>query len=484
MRKVLTLVFVASMCLGLVSTTLAQDPWPAAAGTSGVQVVNMTTGSGTVAALYIAEDGTQYALPDQTLPAGASHTYYAEPSTATTFRGAVQLSSDVQVAAIAKTEWGSGAVSGAAAYSGQGAGANTVVLPLLVIEHYGTTSAFSVQNTDTSGAIIVDLEFTPQGGTAFTKTMNIAAGASTTWDMAFDTDFVDPSAGNAGWLGSVTITSATPVVAAAHTTSGASGFVYAYDGFSALDQTTAYAPLVRHNFVHLTTGVQVVDASGTGGTVQVKYNGFVDANGNYVLDSGEEYVYTDTTTLAAGSSATFYQGSPYFNDPLTTMPTPFLGSAEITVSGAGAAIAVVVNDQSHPGYAGKQTSSAYSGFFANQATSVLVSPLARNAFASFTTGIQVMNIGSDSVDVNIVYTNNPASTNTGTPPAITARTLASGASTTYYLPSDWSPTEMLWLGSAEVTATGSGDLSIVAITNDQDTVAGAGDTAIFNNFNK
>ena len=482
MRKVLTLVFVAIMCLGLASTTWAQA-WPTDPGTSGVQVVNMTTDSGTVAALYIAEDGTQYALPDQTVAGGASYTWYAEPSTETTFRGAVQLSSDVQVAAIAKTEWGSGAVSGAAAYSGQSAGASTVVLPLLVIEHYGTTSAFSVQNTDTSGAIIVDLEFTPQGGTAFTKTMSIAAGASTTWDMAFDTDFVDPSAGNAGWLGSVTITSATPVVAAAHTTDAVNGFVYAYDGFSALDQTTAYAPLVRHNFVHLTTGIQVVDASGAGGTVQVKYNGFADANGNYVMDSGEEYVYTDTTTLAAGSSATFYQGSPYFNAPAVMMPEHFLGSAEVTVSGAGAAIAVVVNDQSHPGYAGKQTSSAYSGFFANQSTDTLVSPLARSAFASFTTGIQVMNIGGDSVDVNIAYTTSPLSTNTGTPSAITARTLAPGASTTYYLPSDWAG-ETGWLGSAEVTATGTGDLLIVAITNDQDTVALSGDTAIFNNFNK
>ena len=487
MKKVLTFISVMVVCVGLASSAWAQAPWPTDPGNSGVQVVNITTSSGTVQALYIAEDGTQYTLPSQTLGGGESYTWYAEPSSATSFRGAVQLSSDVQIAAIAKTEWPAGGAKGAAAYSGQDAGATTVVLPLLVIEHYGTTSAFSVQNTDLTNAIDVDLEFTPQGGTAINKTMHIEAGASTTWDMAFDSDFVDPQpTSNWGWLGSVKITSSTPVVAAAHTTHGASGFVYAYDGFSDLTQTKAYAPLVRHNFANLTTGIQVVDASGAGGTVQVVYTGFADANGNYVQDAGEEYTYTDSTALPAGSSVTFYQGSPYFNASSTTMPEKFLGSAEITVSGAGAAIAVVTNDQSDPSYAGKQTSSAYSGFFDYQGSAALVTPLARNGFAHFTTGIQVLNIGGDSVNVNIAYTTSALSGNSTTPPAIPARALGAGKSTTYYLPADWgsAAAHLGWLGSAEVTATGSGDVKVVAITNDQDVATGAGDTAIFNNFNK
>ena len=488
MKKLGTVFSVAVVIsLALASTLWAQGAWPTSAGTSGVTVVNMDASSGQVVPLYIAEDGTQYALPSQPLDPGESYTWYAEPSSQTSFSGAVQLSSDVRIAAIGRTEWPAGGSNGAASYGGKEAGATTVLLPQLVIEHYGTTSAFTVQNTDLSNSIAVELEFSPQGGTPFTKTMNIEAGASTTWDMAFDTDFVDPQPASAwGWLGSCKITSGTPVVAAAHTTSQSGGFVYAYDGFTDLAQDTAYAPLVRRNFGNLTTGIGVADASGNGGTLEVVYSGFADANGNWVEDVGESYAYTDTTSLPAGGSVTFYQGSPYYADPGDAMPDRFLGSAIIKVTGSGAAIAVVVNDQSHPGYTGKQTASAYSGFFADQASDVVVSPLKRNGFYNFTTGTSVQNVGGDTVNVEIVYTTSSNSINTSTPPTKTV-SLDPSESTTFYLPSDWgaSAAYLDWLGSAEITATGSGDTMIVAITNDQDVSPPiSGDTALFNCFPK
>jgi hypothetical protein len=476
-----------TLCLIAVVPAVAQGPWPTSAGTSGVTAVNMGDTSGEIVPTYVAEDGTKYALPSETLDAGKAKTWYAEPASEDSFRGAVVLSSNVRIAAIGRTEWPVGGGDGAASYSGQPAGATEVVLPQLVIEHYGTTSAFTVQNTDMDNAITVDLAFTPKGGATFNKTMNIAAGASTTMDLAFDTDFVDPApASNAGWIGAVRITSSTPVVAAAHTTSQAAGFVYAYDGFTDLTQTQAFAPLVRRNFANLTTGIGVADASGNGGTVTVEYKGFADANGNYQEDPGEAYTATDTGTLPANGSLTFYQGDPAYSDATIDIPQRFLGSAEISVSGAGAAIAVVVNDQSDPGYGGKQTASAYSGFFADQASDKVVSPLARNGFYNFTTGISVQNVGADEVHVEIVYATSADSINTSTPPAGHAN-LTSGQSATFYLPTDWgsSSTELSWLGSAELTATGSGETSIVAITNDQDVSPPiSGDTALFNCFSK
>jgi len=483
----ITLSVVVVISLALVSTLWAQGAWPTSSGTSGVTVANIDDSSGVVVPLYVAEDGTQYVLPSQSLDPGGSYTWYAEPSSVGSFRGAVQLSSNVRIAAIGRTEWPVGGSSGAASYGGKEAGATTVSLPQLVIEHYGTTSALTVQNTDMSNSITAELEFSPQGGTPFTKTMSIEAGASTTWDMAFDADFVDPQpASSWGWLGSCKITSSTPVVAAAHTTSQSGGFVYAYDGFTDLTQPTAYAPLVRRNFASLTTGIGVADASGSGGTLEVVYTGFADANGNWVEDVGEAYVYTDTTTLPAGGSVNFYQGSPYYNNPSQSMPQRFLGSAVIRVTGSGAAIAVVVNDQSDPSYTGKQTASAYSGFFTSQASDVSISPLKRNGFYNFTTGTSVQNVGGDAVDIEIAYTTSSNSLNTSTPPAKTV-SLDPGESTTFYLPSDWgtSSTHLNWLGSAEITATGSGDTMIVAITNDQDVSPPiSGDTALFNCFAK
>ncbi|MBN2002119.1 MAG: hypothetical protein JXA21_02080 [Anaerolineae bacterium] len=458
------------VCLMLVVPVSAQSgSWPTQAGTSGVQAVNMDpSAEAHIVATYVAENGTPYVLASQTVPVAGSYTWYAMPSDVTSFRGAVTLSSDASIAAIAKTEWGSGGDVGAACYSGKSAGALLVSLPLLVIQHYGTTSAVTVQNTDPDTATSVNIVFTPSGGAPFTRTMNIAAGASTTMDLAFDTDFVDPSAGNAGWVGSAMVKSATiPVVAAAHTTDQVNQFVYAYDGFTVLDQSVVFTPLVRRTFYGFTSGIQVADTGGTGGTVQVVYSG-------EIWPAKTPYVYTDTGTLAAGGSVLFYQGSAYLNDSAQHLPETFLGSAKITATGTS--IAVVVNDQKTTG-----ASSAYSGFFAADGTDSLVSPLARNAFANFTTGIQVQNIGSSAATLHVAYTTSSLSTNTTTPPSGSDRVLQPGQSTTYYLPSDWGSTsaENAWLGSAEITATGT-DVRIVAITNDQDTVRNMGDTAIFN----
>jgi hypothetical protein len=481
-------VCVATLLALVVPTVVAQGSWPSQPGTSGVTAVNMDTGTGMVAALYIAEDGTQYALPVQELDPGAAYTWYAEPSSESSFRGSVLLQSDVEIAAIGRTEWPPGGADGAASYRGQAEGAASVLLPQLVIEHYGTTSALTVQNTDLDNAIDVNLIFSPQGGSAFTETMHIEAGASTTYDMAFGGSFVDPNPGSWGWLGAAMVESPgdTPVVAVAHTTSEASGFVYAYDGFTDLNQDTVYAPLVRRNFACLTTGIGVADASGNGGTVQVEYVGFGDANRNYVEDAGESYVYTDTDTLAPGGYLNFYQNGAYHNDSGQMLPDRFLGSATITVSGSGAAIAAIVNDQTHPTCGGNQTASAYSGFFGTEGGATIVSPLARNEFYNFTTGISVQNIGGDAVDVDVAYTTSANSVNMSTPPTRTV-SLDPGGATTFYLPVDWGSTagEQKWLGSAEITASGSGDVLIVAITNDQDVLAPvSADTALFNCFVK
>jgi hypothetical protein len=503
MKKLSLLILVLSLVLvPIVGASKTQQAWPSGTGNSGVQVVNLDTAAGTVQAVYVDETGTKYTLPPQTLASGESYTYFAQPDDTATpsndgsFRGAVQLSSDVQIAAIAKAEWNSGAV-GAASYSGASAGANMVVGPLLVIDHYGTTSALTVQNTDMNNAITVDLTFTPAGGASFAQTMDIAAGASTTLDLAIGGNFVDPdTSSDAGWVGSVVVEStAAPVVLAVHTTSVNDGFVYAYDGFTTTDQDTAYAPLVRRNFSGLTTAIQVVETSGAAGTVSVTYSGFVDADGDFVQDAGEEYECTDQAAVAANGSALFAQVLLY-NDPQancggdTTMPEAFLGSAKVETS-AGA-IAVVVNDQIDPGVGGKATASAYSGFFASQGGSKVSSPLARHDFACFSTGIQIQNIGGGAVDVVGAYTTSGDSINTNTPADATARTLQPGESTTYFIGFNVAGFAPDWLGSFEATATGTGDVAIVAITNDQAVNFGGqctnwglsydADTAIFNDI--
>ena len=475
--------------LTIVAPVYAQGPWPTEPSNSGIQAINIEEKeSAVVDAIYVTGDGTQYILPAVTLTPGESYTWFAQPSEANAFRGAAQLWSTANIAAIAKTEWGASGTVGAASYSAKDTSSRLTVLPLLVIQHYDITSAFTVQNTDLQRTATVNLQFIAQEAVpvSVTRQITIPAGAAFNWAFeGFSADFPDPRPDSPwGWIGAVRITSDRPVVAAAHSTDQVHGFVYAYDGFTALDQTKAYAPLVRHNFADLTTGIQVVDMSGNGGTVQVKFDGYADSNVNYVKDPGESYTYTDKATLDPGSSLTFFQGLPYLDGSGETMPEHFLGSAEITITGSGAAMAVVVNDQTHFAAVNKKhTSGAYSGFFEFQAAETVITPLARNEYFNFTTGVQIQNVSAvDTVSVLIQYTTSPLSGNPNTPPEKLG-TLGPGESITFFLPVDWGSgdAENDWLGAAIITTDGVGEKRIVGITNDQDVSAPeVGDTAIFN----
>jgi len=396
-RTFVVLVVILVLALS-VPSALAQGPSFPPGGVSGVQVVNVGTGTATVGAVYYAEDGTKYTLPNQTLDnPGDSFTYFKQPADVDSFSGAAILSSDQEIVAIANTAFGS---RGTAAYGSASQGATSVLLPLALNNFFGQSTTIGVQNTDTQNSINVDVTYTPQGGSPTTQSHSIQPGASRIIHLANE-GLAD------GFIGSATIApqdGTTPIVASAMIYT--QNYVYAYSGFTQTG-TEYFLPLVRSAFAGTTTGIQVVDASNSNTQIQIAYTGFIDANSNFTQDSGEAYTCEVQATIAAGSSVTAFNGqNSAFTNVLGAVSGstsviggtcqsqghanfaaaggPFLGAAKVT---GDSAIAVVVNDA-----AGSTSSGAYNGYLASEASNSVVSPLARSGFAGLTTGTQVQNI--------------------------------------------------------------------------------------------
>jgi hypothetical protein len=447
-------------------------------GVSGIQVVNLDTSSAVVSATYYAEDGTQYTLVDQTLAnQGDTYTYYSEPAEATTFSGAAILSADKQIAAVANTAFGSNGAGGA--YGGSNTGATTVLLPLVTKAYAGGSTAIGVQNTDTANSITAEITFSAQDSAKFsgTKTYTLQPGASQIIDLGLDADF------ESSWIGSASISpqdGATPVVGSALIYTN--NYVYAYSGFTATG-TEWYLPLVRSEFAGLSTGVQVVNAGATDVSVTINYNGAIWPD----YSSSSAYTCTVTATLPASSSITFYNAGTWpldgvlgssdgaitggdcqtnGNATFSDAGGMFLGSAKITTNGE---VAVMVNDANASG----TSSGAYNGFLASEAAGSIISPLARVAFANFTSGTQVQNICGTDVTVSATYATSPLVSVTA--PTYDDQIIPAGSSYTFYVAPGGASDG--WLGS--LTASTTGGNCLVGITNDAKT---GGDASVFNTF--
>lgn len=452
-------------------------------GTSGVQIVNLANDAATVQAVYYAENGQKFTLPPQKLDNfGSSYTYYAEPKNEQSFSGAGILSSNKSIAAIVNAVF---ADKKGAAYEGSAA-STRVLLPLIVRGYAGVVSIIGIQNTNESAATKIQIEFVPQDGSSFTKEYTVQAGASKIVDLADMTDFNSEE-----WLGMAIVKPAdgsTKVVASVMNYS--EKYVYSYAGTSETSDTN-YLPLIRSGFAGNLTGISVVDANTANdgdSTITVEYSGKIYVNGTpsdytctvqAVLPDNKSIVFynsgsTNFTKIFGGSgSATVTAGTCKTSNHANfdAAGGVFLGSAKVTAAGTNVAIASVVNDQSLSG----NSSGAYTGFLPSQAGSKVVSPLARNGFAGTTSGTQIQNISTSEITVEATYSTNTLSGNSSTPPSKQV-TLASGQSTTFYLPQDWGAGsgETNWLGSVSVNVS-QGNGQIVGITNDAPT----GDASLF-----
>jgi hypothetical protein len=416
------------------------------AGSTGVQVQNLDAVSATDITMDLyPQSGAAAIQLTKNAPAGGSATFYL-PSEGSVADGAYAaiVSAVKPIAAIARTEWPS--VGGAATY-GNVPPAMNVLVPLATKAYYGQTSQFSVQNTDIGGSANITVKVYQSGAStpAVQFTDSVARGTSKTYDLGSGSQF---SGLANGFLGSIVVTGDKNLAVQSFVDFvGGSKAVYAFSGLDAASAASKlYAPLVRRGFAGATTGISIVNPNATAVTVNITYR--------HNPASGDPGDYTQSLTIAANSSAVAYQGTG-------PMPAGWLGSAVLEATGP---IVAMVND------AGAGTSAAYNAPSAADGGNTISVPLVRNkqTTSQFTTGVQIMNVGTGTATVSITY-----KTSGGTSYGPETASVPQYGSVTFYQPAG--PFPVGAYGSATVTSSE----DVVVIVNDI-SLTGVYDAAIYN----
>ena len=440
----------------------------AGAGTSGIQIQNLDASQDAqiVSDFYNQKGGGAISIARPNIAAGsAANIYLPAESSLTNGAYAAIISADRQIAAIARTDWNN--TGGAAIYSNVQPGTD-VSLPLAAKGYAGQTTLASIQNTDTSQSASVTVDFYIAGETtaAASATIQILPGTSQTIDLGKSPNFAAVPDGS---LGSMKISSTSiPVgVQAFMDIETQDKAVYAYEGVpSEQAADTLYSPLIRNGFFG-TSGISVVNPGASPVDVTVTYYaspGADSCSGTYVHNNGAQ-------TIAAGSSAVFYQGNVAGLDTGdSTLPVGCFGSAVIESSGGN--VLAIVNDAD----LGAGTSAAYNAVSQAGGATKVALPLFRKEHVAqkLTTGIQAMNIGSSPANVTLSV----AGDGIGTIPASLANaTIAPNASQNWF-PSgaaEWDFVPSNSYGSATIES----DQPIIVIVNDFST-NGMSDSAIYN----
>lgn len=387
------------------------------AGKTGIQVQNLDQAqSAQISADFYNQDGSdpiQINAPQT--PAGASALFYL-PQINNLPDGAYAaiINSDRQIAAIARTDWD--ASGGAATYSNVIPGID-VAVPLATKNYYGQCSLVSVQNTSTSGTANARLEIyaTGQATPIFSQAYPIQRGTSATFDLCTRDEIVAGVPDN--FAGSIRVKSEDGT-----TKFGVQSFiditnskqaVYAFEGVPVENAASdLFAPLFRARqpfnpndpaTKYMDTGISVVNPGSAPVDVTVTYYG---AQGACV---GQQY--QQTATIAANSSAVFYQGPAA--QPVTgkhPLPNNCVGSAKISAAAGGKLLAIVNDSLNYT-----DQSAAYNAVSIEGASTTVALPLVRTGHTSWNlwTGISAMNVGAGPADITLSVTNQNGSVTSG-----------------------------------------------------------------------
>ncbi len=370
-----------------------------AQGVTGINVQNLDEQqqATVIADFYKQPDGTktQYNVPNPVPPGGVVNLNL--PSITTLVNGAYSaiISADRQIAAIANTVWKTS--GGTAVYSNVVPGTD-VVVPLVLKDYRGSSSLVSIMNTDPQNPATATVTLFEVGKDTPAKefTINLPPGTSRTLDLLKDTDLFPATEVPAGFRGSMRVTSATNVAVqtfidrANHQLA-----VYAFEGVPA-DQaaTKLYAPLFRRAY-RGNTGFSVVNTENREVNVTVTYYGTLGG-----CKGGGPWI--ERKTISAMSNVIIFQGSTDASNPL---PTNCGGAAVIEADGK---VLAIINDEADvitPDGQTLKTAAAHNAFSdADGATKVALPLYRRNHTANkLTTGIQAMNIGSETAQAQIVF---------------------------------------------------------------------------------
>jgi hypothetical protein len=421
--------------------------------TSGVQVVNLDSGTANIGLTYYNQDGTVGATAADTIAGNSSKTYFPIHA-ATGFNGSLVVSSDKPITAIANTVTTDGKYG--AATTSFNAGSSTVRLPLVMCNNSGFNSWFNVQNTSGSTDANITINYVPgTNGVAGSENDTIKPGAAHTYDQESGSSTKNCDTlkdGTGKFIGSATVTSSQPVVATVmnlNTTSFAT--LQGYNGFATGGSSTVVVPLVMANNSGFYTGIAIQNAGGSSTTMTVDYSPNQVSNG---FEPGNDVC----SSIAAGGSCTLIQNGG-------TWTNTYIGSATITASQP---MVVIVNSIRQASGGSGPFGASYEGFDPASATANISAPLIMSNNSGFFTGIQVMNVGGSTCgSVTIDYgpnsggAFNPVNETFSLAAGSSHSVLQNGSAPGNGGSNNWGTNK--YIGSAEVSAPG---CTIVAIINE------------------
>ncbi len=419
----------------------------AAEGETGILIQNLDPTQDAVAVLELYGDSLEspFTIEVPTIAARESASVWL-PDYAGSREGSVgvHVVADRLVRAIARMERPR---TGSATFYGDLEPSGELVVPLAVKRFADQVSSVTIVNTDTSAPAVVKAELvaTANPGPVASETVEISPGATATLDLSRADHF---AAVPAGFLGSMRLTSLTPIAAMSRVRFESKAEPeYAFEA-QPLDAAaeTLYVPLFRCEY-YGTTGISVVNARDTPVDVRVEYYGSL---GHCPIQN-----FVQAGTIEASSSLVFYQGGD--TPGTTSMPLYSYCAGSAALRTEGGAILAVVNDISH-GYP-PDTSAAYSASADWQGARTVVLPMLRSehGLARMSSGIQLMNVGPEQAQVTL-----DLRLNTGPlPPSRVGVTIEPLRSQTIYLPAraDVAPDTV---ANGYVTS----DQPILAIVND------------------
>lgn len=466
--RVATRLMVTALAIGTIATEAVSVRADSISGaTAGVQVQNLDANPATLSFQAVDQQGNvvkNFTDPTQ-VPGNSSRTYFPLDTIGLTssFNGSLVVSSDKAVAAIANINATSGnGVPVAASYDGVSGGAASLTLPLIQknngAKKFDTT--FNVQNAGQANTTVT-VTYIPagagNGNTGCTQTATIKPGSSATFNQNSDTNYsgcagLAPAGGK--FVGSAKVDATGGVNIAAAVLEASQINLLAYTGFTPNQASTGPTfPLVNANNNGNQTGIQIAN-QGTQDT---------DVTVSYTPSPNSGTACTEKQTIKAGSSTTFALIA-FANNSLGAAENcadgaKFVGSGTVTVNSTNQPLVAVINQTNN----NKGFGSAYGSFNTTTATDKVSMPLILDFNGKFHvfTGISVVNVGKDPVNITCTY-----STQGGvTPTPDSANNVASGGALVVVHNNKLHKGTTPYVGSADCVATGSGEKKIVGVVN-------------------
>ena len=339
------------------------------------------------------------------------------PGLPTGFVGAAVARSDAQLAGVANEDR---AGRDRLTYEGFTSGTDIAWAPLLMRQYHGWSSGIQVQNLGTETATVRVTYTTRSAAEPLAlSVLSIPPFASGTLYQPADPRLP------ADWVGSAVIESldGQPIAAIVNEVN-VDGPAMSYVGVTR-PSARIFAPLLFKNAGGWSTGLQVQNTSSREANLVATFVGDPDNGGPW----------TETATVGAGASTTFYQPANF------QLPDGFVGAATV-VSDSGQALGGVVNEV-------RSASTMATGYdVVDRGADSVFAPLAYRSFGGWNSGIQVQNVGAATTTVSVTFYEQ-----NGTAAARVQANVDPGESETYYLPSI-SQLRRGFIGSAVVTSSG------------------------------